>query len=93
VGLFNSGTSRYIKSRAQVLKIQKSLFFFLLFFPFFQGNEDCFYLTPKTVVSIANKADATCKPALADFLCQLDTSWSYHRKEPPLRKYLHEIQL
>jgi hypothetical protein len=33
---------------------------------------------------------------LAGFVCQLDTSWSYHRekrKEPPLRKCLHEIQL
>jgi hypothetical protein len=31
---------------------------------------------------------------LAGFVYQLDTSYSYHRKnEPPLRKYLHESQL
>ena len=30
---------------------------------------------------------------LTSFVCQLDTSWSYHRERSPLRKYLHEIQL
>lgn len=29
MGLFNNGTSRYIKNRAPVLRIQKDLFFFL----------------------------------------------------------------
>lgn len=32
MGLFNNGTSRYIKNRAPVLRIQKDLFFFLFFF-------------------------------------------------------------
>lgn len=31
VGLFNNGTSRYIKNRATILRIQKDLFFFLFF--------------------------------------------------------------
>jgi hypothetical protein len=30
---------------------------------------------------------------LAGFVCQLDTGWSYHRKELQVRKCLHEIQL
>jgi hypothetical protein len=33
------------------------------------------------------------RPCVLASLCQLDTSWSYHREEFQLRKCLHEIQL
>lgn len=78
VGLFNNGTSRYIKNRALVPRIQKDLFFFSFFFP---GTKIIFSISPflqnkrkkrkpsQTDASVFKKADARFSNKIPQRLC------------------------